>query len=686
MFLCSTLPSWKQIFTNKNSSEKLFWENKPSLLFPESCVALLLLFSVYRQLNNKERILIYLPDYFCDQTIQSFRESWMDFYYYPIGEDLEPKWQAVEEYTKSNRLTPDFFVFVHYFGMEKNVSLAADFCRRHTILLVEDCAHVLLSKGKIASKGDFVIFSPHKQLPVPDASVLSCNESEKIKQLWYSILLEYDKLKRRDKDGKWYVKKAVQKLLKVHRKLSYYQGTHLGSGNILCKTVEKISKKSEQTLRAFYDYTELKKICYIRRDNLSMMNYLISKIDGTILPLTGAQTFAPYYAVFSLKNTADKKQAVRNLIARGFPVLYWPDLPRDIADKRAEHETAFALSEDIITIPIHQDITPQKICKTLGKSFLIKPRKTEFRIIWNKCTKEEWHNLLEMVDDSNIPQDWTYGKAKRDVEVWGLNRAIIQTSDGESIGLIQLLTKKVFGFPVAFRVNRGPLFLHEYNTVYNHLQVMETVKKEMAGIRPVFYAPMIRWSPENNLEICSYKWNVSNMFGFPSGTIDLSVPEEQIRKSFDGKWRNQLVAAEKNGIVVINNSENFVDLVKIYSKDKAERGYDGIPDNILEYLNQNENVLDVYSAYDSEGSLLGFDIFYMHGQTSTYLVGWNSSEGRKYYLNNLLLYKAIVGAKAKGMQIFDLGGIEDIYTESVAKFKRGIKPMEYRLAGEFVRL
>ncbi|QTQ16764.1 peptidoglycan bridge formation glycyltransferase FemA/FemB family protein [Treponema parvum] len=686
MFLCSTLPSWKQIFTNKASTEKLFWENKPSLLFSESCVSLRLLFSIYRRLNNKERVLIYLPDYFCDQTIQSFREDWMDFYYYPIGEDFEPQWKSIEEYTKSNCLIPDFFVFVHYFGMEKNVSLAADFCKRHNALLVEDCAHVLLAKGKIASKGDFVIFSPHKQLPVSDGAILSYNQSETTMELWNSLEEEYKNLPCRPKNNCWYVKKTVQKLFKAHRKLPYYPGVHLGSGNIERVPVERISKKSENVLRSFYDYIELKKICYIRRDNLSMMNYLISKIDKTILPVSDERTFAPYYAVFSLKNTTDKKQAVQNLIVKGFPVLYWPDLPRDIADERTGHETAFALSEDIITIPIHQDITPQKICKTLGKPFLIKPRKTEFQIIWNKCTKEEWENLLERVDDSNIPQDWTYGEAKRDVEGWVLNRAIIQTADGKSIGLIQMLTKKVFGTPAAFRVNRGPLFLHEYNTVDNHLQVMESIKKEIAGIRPVFYAPMIRWSPESNLEICSYKWDISNMLGFPSGTIDLTIPEEQIRKSFDSKWRNQLVAAEKNDIAVINNSENFVDLVKIYSKDKAERGYDGIPNNILEYLNQNENVLDVYSAYDSEGSLLGFDIFYMHGQTSTYLVGWNSADGRKYCLNNLLLYKAIVGAKAKGMQIFDLGGIEDIYTENVAKFKRGTKPMEYRLVGEFVRL
>lgn len=175
------------------------------------------------------------------------------------------------------------------------------------------------------------------------------------------------------------------------------------------------------------------------------------------------------------------------------------------------------------------------------------------------------------------------------------------------------------------------------------------------------------------------------MFGFPSGTIDLTVSDEEIRKSFDSKWRNQLVTSEKNDISIKNTSQNFNEFVEIYSKDKIERGYDGIPDNILQYLNQKKNIFDIYSAYNSNENLIGFDIFYLHGKTSTYLVGWNSADGRKYYLNNLLLYKAIIGAKAKEMKLFDLGGIEDIHTESVAKFKRGTKPQEYRLAGEFVR-
>ena len=34
----------------------------------------------------------------------------------------------------------------------------------------------------------------------------------------------------------------------------------------------------------------------------------------------------------------------------------------------------------------------------------------------------------------------------------------------------------------------------------------------------------------------------------------------------------------------------------------------------------------------------------------------------------------------------DLGGIEYIHTESIAKFKDGMKPMHFRQIGEFVRI
>lgn len=89
---------------------------------------------------------------------------------------------------------------------------------------------------------------------------------------------------------------------------------------------------------------------------------------------------------------------------------------------------------------------------------------------------------------------------------------------------------------------------------------------------------------------------------------------------------------------------------------------------------------------NDEDIIIAFDIFYTHGDAATYYIGWNSDEGRKNYLNNLLLYHAAISLKNMGIAKLDLGGIEYIHTESVAKFKDGMKPRHFRQLGEFIKV
>ena len=63
-----------------------------------------------------------------------------------------------------------------------------------------------------------------------------------------------------------------------------------------------------------------------------------------------------------------------------------------------------------------------------------------------------------------------------------------------------------------------------------------------------------------------------------------------------------------------------------------------------------------------------------------------NEEGRKACLNNLLLYHAAIELKKEGVEILDLGGIEYIHTESIAKFKDGMNPKHFRQMGEFVKI
>ena len=86
------------------------------------------------------------------------------------------------------------------------------------------------------------------------------------------------------------------------------------------------------------------------------------------------------------------------------------------------------------------------------------------------------------------------------------------------------------------------------------------------------------------------------------------------------------------------------------------------------------------------GEVIAFDIFYRHEKAATYYIGWNNEEGRKACLNNLLLYHAAIELKKEGVEILDLGGIEYIHTESIAKFKDGMNPKHFRQMGEFVKI
>ena len=88
---------------------------------------------------------------------------------------------------------------------------------------------------------------------------------------------------------------------------------------------------------------------------------------------------------------------------------------------------------------------------------------------------------------------------------------------------------------------------------------------------------------------------------------------------------------------------------------------------------------------NKEDEIIAFDIFYMTNNFGLYLVGWNGSEGRKRYLNNLLFYNAAKKFRERGIRWLDLGGIDYIETEENARFKDGMRPQHYQLLGEFIK-
>ena len=91
--------------------------------------------------------------------------------FFPVGDDLRVDPDAVKALI--GRSTAAVCV-IHYAGFPGTVETLSELCRERGLLLIEDCAHALLSSAgdrPLGSFGDAAIFSLPKVVPVPNGGV-----------------------------------------------------------------------------------------------------------------------------------------------------------------------------------------------------------------------------------------------------------------------------------------------------------------------------------------------------------------------------------------------------------------------------------------------------------------------------------------------------------------------------------
>lgn len=156
-------------------------------------------------------------------------------------------------------------------------------------------------------------------------------------------------------------------------------------------------------------------------------------------------------------------------------------------------------------------------------------------------------------------------------------------------------------------------------------------------------------------------------------SMDLTS-EEVIWKNIHSKNRNMIRKAEKNGIVIKHGQglELFDDFIKIYNatmdKDNAEPYYYFKPEfykSIHEDLKDNYEMF--WAEYDDKIIAMSIMIF-ANGRLNYHLSG-SDMQYRNLAPSNLLLYKAAMWGKEKGMKTFHLGGGVGSGEDNLYKFK-----------------
>ncbi len=315
-----------------------------------------------------------------------------------------------------------------------------------------------------------------------------------------------------------------------------------------------------------------------------------------------------------------------------------------------------------------------------------------------EIARDEWNTLWTQVEKSNLLQTWEYGDAKAATESWSPIRFVVENINGDAIAIAQILTRTIPVLGGVARLNRGPLFLKERDTMSENdcVEVLNSILSLKRKNRwwLFFIAPELKDGQLENNSLSKFLAKPRTGASWGSSLLNLDIDEDQLLKNLNGKWRNLLRKAMKSDLKVrsiLSSDKDFDKLIASYDEMKKKKNFAGIPSKLLRELPNHNGTNWSFNAYIAESNnfevssteITGMLVSICHGDTATYLIGSSNLEGRKLNANYLLLWKSILDAKAFGCKYFDLGGINNNTPKGIAHFKRGVKGKEYVLIGEY---
>ncbi len=659
--------------------------------------------------KGKGRITVFVPDFFCNASLVPLRDIDVRLFFYPVTSKMQPDYKGIRQQAKIN--PPDVLLVVHYFGCPVPTAPAKDFCHDYAAWLIEDAAHVLKPIPGIGKFADFILYSPHKLLPIPDGALLIAR-ADGANKLGKELLLTFGDPKKWHKQFtkslqlfsphrfshrqifEWFVKRLLQKLGARQQILRVdYCEICRESASVAQLPTPAMSGTAQRILKSLLP--SLNRIARWRLRNQLLWDELLLKTPGAgfeginVGPRSTHGEWIPYNAVYNVDERC-AGQVFADMQNTGFPVMTWPDLPPEVfANGQLENE-AVHLRHSHIHLPLHQSVSVKDIVASFKSSAvrLGESSSPKVELVWDNATRGQWQEWLKQAGQSNMMQSWEYGEAKADVEGWIVRRCVFQV-DGTPVAIVQVLEKRYLGLLHLSRVNRGPLFLCKINDALK-MAVIKCLTQELAGIRRgrIFsFAPELPLTGHSINMLTHLGLRQNSPYGWESIWLDLREDTQKLRKKLDGKWRNMLSFAERHDLQldVVRDADSFEWILKqCNSMMQARKGPD-VPvafyRKLWRFLNDTNQPAWVFRALAEDEVVAGICVV-PHGSAATYLLGWNGDYGRKLKANQFLLWNAMTFLKQNEFCWFDLGGIDQEKTPGITTFKLGVNGERYSLVGE----
>ena len=317
-------------------------------------------------------------------------------------------------------------------------------------------------------------------------------------------------------------------------------------------------------------------------------------------------------------------------------------------------------------------------------------------IIWNSGTLEQWGRLLDKVARVPLTQTFEYGVAMSRCERLLPRLGIIKLS-GKTLGVVQVLERRILGFIHVVQIHRGPLWLGAEPDGAVQQAFFAALRREFprALTRWVSLMPELMAGHENEALVARSGFRKSGGKGYETIWLDLARSEQDLRRSLAGNWRNHLSGAERGPLIVDVSTEGreLPWLALRCAADQKARHYRG-PSAQLAVRLRNvfykqggvlllRAMLPPEEAGDEPEIVAGILVL-RHHKSATWLIGWSDAVGRHHHAHTLLLWHAVLRLRALGTRWFDLGGINPEHAPGVTCFKRGLGGEEVALVGSFL--
>ena len=306
------------------------------------------------------------------------------------------------------------------------------------------------------------------------------------------------------------------------------------------------------------------------------------------------------------------------------------------------------------------------------------------RVQVDQVAESDWNSLLEGFADASIYQTWAYGAVR-----WGESQLshLVVLRDCMPVGLAQLRILKVplLGAGVAY-IRGGPACTRkEYDfdpaawRATLEALVAEYVRKRKLTLRILPYV----FGQDPVAEAVSA---AVNRIGFAEHgglrryktlRVNLQPSLQEIRAGLAHKWRNQLNAAERNGLDITEGGqpELFHEFTSLYLEMFARKRFKTSVavsefEEIQKRLPESQKMAVLIAR--KNGRLLCGLVASTIGTTGVYLLGATGDDGLKAKGSYLLQWRLLERLKEVGCHWYDLGGIDPKSNPGVYHFKQGL--------------